>query len=285
MLAARCVLLKNRLQTTSRLKNNSKGGGPLRRKPKPSESTGEMFMRRVLMTALAAGAAMAFASPAFADANCATCTVVVDQTGKPLDYSIYGDPKASNGTLNTVYGSAPLNNGADNVTFTGNSALWISQGFAQVQDGGTQGDLHDLVINPDDLFSIFEFATQLEGTSGQVDVYYMLDGHSNTYSANNIADYLAGCGGYCGLAGSYTSGKNDNANYLLSGGSFDGFMLVTSDSFSLFQAKQLSYEGVPNPPGAVPEPGTWALMLLGFAGVGAAMRRSRKSKPALMQVA
>jgi PEP-CTERM motif len=33
----------------------------------------------------------------------------------------------------------------------------------------------------------------------------------------------------------------------------------------------------------VPEPGTWALMLLGFAGVGAAMRRSRK--PALAQLA
>jgi hypothetical protein len=35
----------------------------------------------------------------------------------------------------------------------------------------------------------------------------------------------------------------------------------------------------------VPEPGTWALMLLGFAGVGVAMRRSRKAKPALMQIA
>ena len=34
---------------------------------------------------------------------------------------------------------------------------------------------------------------------------------------------------------------------------------------------------------AVPEPATWALMLLGFAGVGFAMRRSRK--PALAQLA
>ncbi|URD60423.1 PEPxxWA-CTERM sorting domain-containing protein [Sphingomonas sp. KRR8] len=29
-------------------------------------------------------------------------------------------------------------------------------------------------------------------------------------------------------------------------------------------------------PGAVPEPGTWALMLLGFGGMGMAMRRSRR---------
>jgi len=240
------------------------------------------------MTALATGAALAFASPALAaDANCPTCTVVVDQTGKPLDYSIYGDPdSATNGTLNTVLGSAPLNNGADNVTFTGNSALWISQGFAQVQDGGVQGNLFDLAINPNDLFSVFEFATQLEGTSGTVYVYYMLDGHSGAYNANNIADYFTGCGGYCGLAGSYTSGKNDNANYLLSGGSFDGFLLATSDSsFSLFQAKQLSYEGVPNPPGAVPEPGTWALMLLGFAGVGMTLRSRRRKDAGLAQIA
>ncbi|WP_344709991.1 PEPxxWA-CTERM sorting domain-containing protein [Sphingomonas humi] len=35
---------------------------------------------------------------------------------------------------------------------------------------------------------------------------------------------------------------------------------------------------------AVPEPGTWALMLLGFGGIGVAMRRQRRA-PALLQVA
>ena len=34
----------------------------------------------------------------------------------------------------------------------------------------------------------------------------------------------------------------------------------------------------------VPEPATWAMMLLGFGGIGAAMRRSRRQKP-LMQIA
>jgi hypothetical protein len=33
----------------------------------------------------------------------------------------------------------------------------------------------------------------------------------------------------------------------------------------------------------VPEPGTWALMLLGFGGIGMAMRRRRR--PTLVQVA
>ena len=35
----------------------------------------------------------------------------------------------------------------------------------------------------------------------------------------------------------------------------------------------------------VPEPATWALMLLGFGGIGMAMRRSNKRNPALMQIA
>ena len=37
--------------------------------------------------------------------------------------------------------------------------------------------------------------------------------------------------------------------------------------------------------GGVPEPATWAMMLLGFGGIGMAMRRSRRRGGALMQIA
>ena len=36
--------------------------------------------------------------------------------------------------------------------------------------------------------------------------------------------------------------------------------------------------------GAVPEPATWAMMLVGFGGMGVAMRRSRKAK-GILQIA
>jgi hypothetical protein len=37
--------------------------------------------------------------------------------------------------------------------------------------------------------------------------------------------------------------------------------------------------------GAVPEPATWALMLVGFAGMGTALRRSRRRQGQLLQIA
>lgn len=47
-------------------------------------------------------------------------------------------------------------------------------------------------------------------------------------------------------------------------------------------------EGCPTPTpfiGDVPEPATWAMMLLGFFGIGAAMRRNRKASSRLSQLA
>jgi hypothetical protein len=41
----------------------------------------------------------------------------------------------------------------------------------------------------------------------------------------------------------------------------------------------------PKPINIVPEPATWALMLLGFGGVGISMRRSRGKNAKLLQLA
>jgi len=42
---------------------------------------------------------------------------------------------------------------------------------------------------------------------------------------------------------------------------------------------------LPIPVNGVPEPATWALMMLGFGGIGMALRRSRRRSGALLQVA
>jgi len=227
--------------------------------------------------AAAAAAAIGIASPALAGVTLTTTT------GTPLDYQIYGDPDAAQDALQ-VFGSAPNNNDDDNITYTGNSLLHITDGFAQIQDSDVDGDgnLHWIITNPDDVFDLFKFSTQLEGESGWVYVYYLLAGSG--LDANALSSYISCGNSNCGLAGTYLSGKNDNENHLLGGAAFDGFLIATADStFSLFQSKQNSYNAAP---GAVPEPATWGMMLLGFAGMGMALRRSRRrGKQALMQIA
>jgi hypothetical protein len=56
----------------------------------------------------------------------------------------------------------------------------------------------------------------------------------------------------------------------------DGFSETTFDSHSGIQAGVLADILVGTPPG-VPEPSTWAMMLVGFAGLGYAAFRTRKS--------
>lgn len=228
-------------------------------------------MRRILMTALAAAATIAIASPANA------VPTIDDTNGTPLDNQIFGD-SSPDGIH--VFGSAPSNNNIGNVEYTGNTALHITAGFAQISDAGTQGDLFQIIVNPDDVFSAMKFSTQLEGVAGTVTVYFLLTGSG--LDANSIASYTSCGNAFCGIAGTYASGQNDNLNHLLSGGSFDGMMVSSDIGISLFQLKQNSYNlvGVP-----VPEPASWGLMLLGFTGIGMAIRRSRKRELALLQIA
>lgn len=219
------------------------------------------------MTALGAAASIAIASPAAAVVSLTTTN------GAPLSNQIFGVAGADG---IHVYGTAPSNGGAANVEYTGNTDLHITSGFAQIQDAGTQGDLFQIIINPDDLFDLMKFSVQLEGQAGTVTVYYLLS--SSVLDANLIASYTQ-------IAGSFQSGQNDNQNYLISGGTFSGIMISSTNPISVFQVKQNSYQlaGTPPPPGSVPEPATWAMMLLGFGGIGITMRRRRKK--GLLQVA
>jgi hypothetical protein len=59
------------------------------------------------------------------------------------------------------------------------------------------------------------------------------------------------------------------------------FVATAPNGFADFKQLRLVMAGA----AAVPEPATWGMMLLGFAGIGVAMRRSRRRGGALMQIA
>jgi hypothetical protein len=218
------------------------------------------------MTALAVAATMAAASPAMA-----AVTVAVDGVpGTPLPFQIFGIKD----TGTQVFGSSPNNTNDPNVTYTANSSVDITQGFAQVNDTTPKAPaFNELIINPTEFdYTAMKFAVQLAG-AGSFDVYYLLSGSG--LDANSFASYTQ-------LGGSFTQADSTNVNYLIDGGTFDGIMIkVTSANTYLFEVKQNSYDGVP----AVPEPATWAMMLLGFGGIGMAMRRGRKANARLLQIA
>jgi hypothetical protein len=66
-------------------------------------------------------------------------------------------------------------------------------------------------------------------------------------------------------------------------GAFNG-SLSSVDNIRFQYGTALTNTSLPGTPPAVPEPATWAMMLIGFAGVGISMRRRRR-QPALMQIA
>jgi hypothetical protein len=213
-------------------------------------------------------AATGLSAPAYA------AIAVTDTGGTPLANQVFGIQSV--GT--TVYGTSPTSSDPANVTFTCNSLCSMGSGFAQINDATPNTpDLYDIIINPTATdFSEFKWSVQLTG-SGIVIVYYLLAGAANQDSLSS----------YTLQAGSYYA-DNSNLNKLLSGASFGSFAIRTTAPIAFFELKQMSYDptGTPPPPGAVPEPATWAMMLLGFGGIGMALRRSRRrGKQALMQIA
>jgi len=232
-------------------------------------------MRRAIMTALAAAATISFASPAWA----AVIVNVSTTNGTPLQDAIHASQTNDTDNAVQVFGSTDQGGQSANVTFTGgteflaneaagNSNLAITDGggFAAITDSPTDGTLNlsSLIINPDQLFSDLKFSIQLT-QDGAFTVYYLLSSGGGFVPAPNMP---------------ISQDAKGNNNYLVdvTGGTFDAVQIVST--VPLFEIKQMSINNVA--PGAVPEPATWAMMLLGFGGIGLTMRRR---KPTLAQIA
>lgn len=135
---------------------------------------------------------------------------------------------------------------------------------------------------------------------------------SQTFTASSTGDFLlnffaAGRPSYAGIAGGdqtfnvLLNGTNIFTGSTSSGSAWTGlssnlFSLVAGNSYTLiFQGTDtnpanngdntafIDNVSLQSSTGAVPEPATWAMMLLGFGAIGFAMRRQRSQ--ALLQVA
>lgn len=97
-------------------------------------------------------------------------------------------------------------------------------------------------------------------------------------------DALGSSSGSCYAAGCGYTGWINSLYTILTGGNYELRFGVTNWGDTAYQSglafNGLALNDVPIDNGAVPEPATWAMMLLGFAGMGLAMRRARTVVPA-----
>lgn len=207
-----------------------------------------------LVLSLAAGAAMAAASAANA-------TSFVGTTGGCF------------GNLNNSPVSPPCTpvatSSVANLTFNaGSFSVQDSNGFAGIGSGGGTNTLGFLTLTPT------VGTTNFNGTPFTLLVSFTSPGAlQGTYFSTlmgSVTDSVAG-----GIQVNFST-----PNTLSFGSGGDAFTLTVNNV-------AVSNDGVRTPiTGFIttaPEPGTWAMMLLGFGGIGLAMRRRRK--PALAQVA
>ena len=238
-----------------------------------------MFMRRVLMTALASAAALGFASGANAAVN-------LGPVNGP-NLSTHIDASVSNpiNDATVVYGTTTSPTG-DDVTFTANTPVHITSGggFASISDVTSDNTLFTLLtMDPTSVdFTAYQFSVAVL-TDSYILVQYLLTG------GNPATDWQTVTTG----GDPFFQAHNTNADYQVTataGETMTALRIMTCSTancsavgggISFVKQNSITEAGVP----AVPEPGTWALMLLGFAGVGAALRRSRRKTPALMQIA
>jgi hypothetical protein len=228
-------------------------------------------MRRVLMTALAtaAAASLAVSTPASA--------AIVDMSASASQGTLVHN--AGNQQTGLLVTADLGSNGPNIVNFfghtTGDDELFLAGGNGQATIEGAEISAHnnalfysaDIYITTHAAMTWIELA--LAGTNenspGFID-FYLTDGLTN---AETLFHLVLGSG-------------DTHYGFGVTGGStITNLRFVTNPTTTTVDTiKQVRILT-----SAVPEPATWALMLLGFGGIGMTMRRSRRRSGALMQIA
>jgi hypothetical protein len=226
------------------------------------------------MAAALTMAAMGFSAPAYA------AVTFSSYSGPDLSTKIKASTTNTANDTAQVYGSTLLNGASADVQFTGLRANQITTeaihitdgaGFASITDapGNATNQLYNLIIDVTSAdFNQYMFSIQLV-TDGTITVQYLLAGGGSWTLASPT--------------GGIFQAANANNTYVLQGGTFTQIMVSSTSAFKEFKQNSITLGSVPAP---LPEPATWGLMLLGFGGMGMALRRGRRrSQPTLMQIA
>jgi hypothetical protein len=170
--------------------------------------------------------------------------------------------------------SASVTFGFDTSNFSG--TLSLSNGdFASLSEGiaaNGNGAVNSPLFNPQ--YPVLTYVwyppnpySYVAGLSGN---FTLLNGGITDWSLTGYT-YQQNCGGGPGCA---AGGSSASTSASFDSASYDGYLVVNSASgpAGVWSEEQIA---------AVPEPSTWAMMILGFAGLGF-MAYRRNSKPALM---
>jgi hypothetical protein len=231
-------------------------------------------MRRVLITALATAAAagLAISTPAYAD--------IINQSASASQ----GTLVHGTGTDTTAYDIVANlgSNGPNIVHFNGDTTQTASTSdLLHLQGGSGQADVTGAVISGNNTYPFYSGDIFLTGHAGMSWLEFALTGTDPNGSVTfTVTDNLGGNTVFNLVMG---SGDTHFAFEGINGQSITNLHFVANTPPGTIDLiKQVRIIAAP---GAIPEPGTWGMMLLGFTGIGMALRRSRRRSGALLQIA
>jgi len=211
-------------------------------------------MRKMLMMALA-GAAVAAISATPAQA-------AVDLTTSVTYVSTFNGQQCTGGDITTCYAPSLTQVGHDGTPVPGETPGILRFSPENSTGTGTTTNFSDWITQ--------------DSTTG----HFLLN---FSYTGSEIATYIGVHQGGDGLNNDCTTGCNTYQLFTNASGISSGVIDLTY-YFANEQTGQISGVDLYDHGGSVPEPATWAMMLLGFGGIGLAMRR-RRSNGQLLQIA
>lgn len=201
--------------------------------------------------AVAGAAVMAFAAPAQA-------AYIMLNDGSPYSEVVHANSAGSGTDLTTITSPGSLTvylSSPDGLDVGNGNGVAIVTG-----DSGTQSGFSILAINPVDPFSVMQF--KIEDFGGK--------------SAAGTLDILVNfVGGGSELFSAFALPANSKLDVFADiGEQLDSILLLNlktdaGEAVLFKDVKQISFD----PASAVPEPATWAMMILGMGAVGLTLRR------------